>query len=91
MHLKQCFPDSGVCSNTFIIFPSKFRIVLRLFVAGMVWWQKLSFKGNTDSLKILVVRTANGEQVNINNLTSIIGNRSATMGIGKGGTKIDQH
>jgi hypothetical protein len=49
------------------------------------------FEGNTDSLKIIVVRTENGEQDNINNLTFIAVNRSAAMGICKGGVKIDQH
>ncbi len=49
------------------------------------------FEGNTDSSKIIIVRVVNGEQVNIINLTSFLGDRLAVMGIGKGGMNIDQH
>ncbi len=48
-------------------------------------------QGNTDISNIIIIRMANREHIHINNLTSVTCNRSAAMGTGKGGTKINQH
>jgi hypothetical protein len=76
VHLKQNFPKNSIIHpNTFIInTPTCSR-------HGVV---TIFLEGNKDSSKIIIVRMANGEQVNINNLTSFAGNKSAMMGIDKG-------
>ncbi len=65
MHLKYSIGSFSVPPNGFVVA----IVCMLIFLGWMVLWQKLLFKGTTDSLKIAIVRTANGKRIKVNSIT----------------------